>query len=106
MVCKYCRRIIDSNYQFCPYCGERVILETKSIKQTKPDLIGSNNTEANRFFTILLLIFVFPFGLFYMWLTRPFTKRTRWIISLAFIITSLLGFIMLIIGTSLPSYQG
>lgn len=103
MTCKYCNRTIDSRFQFCPYCGEKIMIDSLDSKTTKKDYIGCNNTESNRFFTILLLIFIFPFGLPYMWLTRPFTKKTRWIISLAFILTSLFGFIMIIVGTSLPS---
>lgn len=102
MTCKYCSRTIDSRFQFCPYCGEKITAENHDSKDIKKDYIGSNNSEANRFFTILMLVFIFPYGLPYMWITRPFTKKTRWIISLAFILTSLLGFIMIIVGTTLP----
>ena len=102
MICTYCSRKIETQYQFCPYCGEKIIKQNEDDKTQKVDYIGSNNTEANRFFTILLLTLIFPFGLFFMWVTRPFTKKTRWIISLSSMLTVLLGFIMIIVGTTLP----
>lgn len=102
MTCQYCSRTIDNHFQFCPYCGERIIIDQVKTSSVKKDYIGCNNSESNRFFTILLLIFVFPYGLPYMWITRPFTKKTRWIISLSFIIATMLGFLMILVGTTLP----
>ncbi|MBU1145367.1 MAG: hypothetical protein KJ971_05875 [Firmicutes bacterium] len=55
--------------------------------------------------TILLLIFIYPIGLLIMWAFLPFTKKTRWIISLCFLGAILLGFAVIIAWTSSPGYM-
>lgn len=73
------------------------------MKDTIKPLLNKQQIN-DRNWTIFLLIFYFPLGLPLMWIVRPFSKRTRWIISLSFLGAILLGFIMIIVWTTSPSY--
>jgi len=103
--CKMCGRQLSDDYQFCPYCGERNLNNSPSNRSCQEPLPRSgHNSDNNRLITILLLIFVFPYGLLYMWIVRPFTRKTRTIISLSFLLTSFFGLMALIFWTSSPGY--
>ena len=54
---------------------------------------------------ILLIIFFYPLGIPVMWMSGEFTKKTRWIITLSFILAIILGLASLILWTSSPDYM-
>lgn len=54
---------------------------------------------------ILLLIFFYPFGIPFMFITQTFSRKTRWIITLSFIIAIVLGLGAIILWTSGPGYM-
>ncbi len=66
--------------------------------------VSDRSTPEHRLKAILLLIFYFPAGLPYMWLTRPFRRKTQRIITACFLIAILLGFLMIIVWTTSPGY--
>lgn len=121
MHCQTCGRTISSDYQFCPYCGYAVdrfsnpIEASKKVEQTKPSSSSqpfhqtttTEDDSADKFLsliTVILLFVCFPIGLVFMWITKPFSRSTRWTISLILIIMSILGFALIIFWTSLPGY--
>ncbi len=53
---------------------------------------------------ILLIIFFYPLGIPVMWISGVFTKKTRWIITLSFVLAIILGLASLIFLTSSPGY--
>jgi uncharacterized membrane protein YvbJ len=99
-----CGRPVAESFQFCPYCGEKMTPRTFQNHQSH-SLKSEQDSTARRLIATLLLIFYFPLGLPYMWIMKPFSKKTRWIISLAFLSAILLGFTMIIIWTTLPGYS-
>jgi len=62
------------------------------------------NRQTFDVFSILLIIFYFPFGLPFMWLTKSFSKKTRWIITLSFVAAIVFGLGTIILWTSSPGY--
>lgn len=61
--------------------------------------------KTNEAFVILFIIFFYPFGLPYMWLTKAFTKKTRWIVTISFLAAIIIGLASLIIWTISPGYE-
>ena len=53
---------------------------------------------------ILLIIFFYPAGIPLMWILGVFTKKTRWIVTLSFLIAIILGLGSIILWTSSPGY--
>ena len=64
-----------------------------------------NRKQTYNLLSILFLIFFYPLGLPFMWITNSFTKKTRWVITLWFIATIILGLIALILFTSGHGYE-
>ena len=64
----------------------------------------NNNNQTNNVITIVFIIFFYPFGIPYMWVTKAFSKKTRWIITLSFIFAIIFGLGSLILWTSSPGY--
>ena len=54
--------------------------------------------------SVIFLIFFYPFGLPFMWVTGSFDKKARWIITLWFVVTIIIGLAALILFTSSPGY--
>ncbi len=54
--------------------------------------------------TVLLLVFYFPLGIPVMWILGVFTRKTRWIITMSFVIAIILGLGSIILWTSSPGY--
>ncbi len=55
-----------------------------------------------KFITIFLIILFYPIGLTIMWVLRVFTKKTRWIITISFIVAIILGLGSLVLLTKGP----
>lgn len=121
MQCPTCGKEISSDYQFCPYCGytvDRFSLSTE--KKTKSHNYSSNHSSSTsgsnavqddgsteKFLAILsviLLVLHFPIGIVFMWVTKSFSKSTRWLITWILVITSILGLLLIIVWTSSPNY--
>ncbi len=47
--------------------------------------------DLKKFLVISLIIIFYPFGILVMWISRTFTKKTRWIITLSFGLAIILG---------------
>jgi len=103
--CNFCGNEVLPSAKYCPACGNK--LEFDSIQTGKPESKEtiSDNSSKNQLITILLLIFFYPVGLPYMWVSKPFTKKTRVAITLCFIGAIFLGFVMIILWTSSPGYS-
>ncbi|MGD9887506.1 MAG: hypothetical protein AB7T03_06075 [Bacilli bacterium] len=106
--CNRCKNTIYSSQKYCGNCGKELSASDFSTNQYQGyhAMDKGYNSSENRMITILLLIFVYPVGLIYMWVTRPFTKTTRIIISTILLGMAFLGLLLIIIWTSLPGYQG
>jgi len=114
--CRTCGHEVKPADQYCPNCGRRLdqyTIPAPQQPQTQanpfqtpppPSLVDRRDDGATRTLCILMLIFFYPAGLIYMWIFRPFTKKTRWIITLSFLGAILLGFIMIIWWTTMPGY--
>ena len=55
-----------------------------------------------KFAVILLIIFFYPLGIPVMWILGVFTKKTRWIITISFIVAIIIGLGSLVLFTSGP----
>ena len=64
----------------------------------------NNKNRTNKVIAILFLIFFYPFGIPYMWVTKAFSKKTSWIITLSFLAAIIVGLSALIFMTSGPDY--
>lgn len=64
----------------------------------------NKSNELKNVVAILLIIFYFPLGVPFMWVTKSFSKKTRWIITLSFIAAIVLGLGTIILWTSSPGY--
>lgn len=121
MHCQTCGRVISSEYQFCPHCGyavDRFSLPKEMVKKeekspfNKTGTPGSGTTTKDddstekfiALIAVILLIFHFPIGLLFMWITKSFSRSTRWVITLVLLLVSLFGFIVVIWWTSSPGY--
>jgi len=102
--CQICGRKIGNDDHFCLFCGERVepIFSNSTLKLQE----NFSDRPKNKLIAILLLIFLYPIGLPYMWMTKPFTPKTSRAITFWFLGAIIFGFIGIIIWTSLPGYQG
>lgn len=101
----YGRKQFGSEITYCPNCGQNKTIENDPIyRNIIPEKTVAKSNQSNEVLTTLLLIFCFPIGLLVMWVLEPYTKKTRWIISLIFIVTSFLGFLMILLWTSMPGY--
>ncbi len=60
--------------------------------------------QGNNLLTIIFLIFFYPFGIPYMWVTKAFCKKTRWIVTLSFIGAIIIGLAAIIFMTTGPGY--
>lgn len=63
-----------------------------------------NKSQTNNVITTIFLIFLYPFGIPYMWVTKAFSKKTRWIITLSFVLAIVIGLSAIIFWTSGPDY--
>ncbi|MFK5883048.1 MAG: hypothetical protein QM489_01770 [Candidatus Izemoplasma sp.] len=50
----------------------------------------------------LVIIFFYPLGLPLMFITKTFTRKTRWIITLIFVVAIVLGLLALILLSGQP----
>lgn len=78
--------------KFCPKCGNpsrQIIME----QQRKPSITGQS------WFVILMLIFVFPIGLFFMWKNKKFPKAVCIIITVLWSVLVILFGIGVIVGS-------
>ncbi len=99
--CATCNQWIKEEDAFCWNCGKAIEpLSMQSMSSEKP-----NSVNPYEIVTLLFLILAFPVGLLMMWVFQPFTKRTRWIISIILVGTSLLGMLLIILWTSMPGYM-
>ncbi len=103
--CKFCGTEVLPSNKYCPSCGNK--LEPDSSQNRKPESKApfSDDSPRNQLITILLLIFLYPIGLPYMWVSKPFTKKTRLIITLCFLGAVVLGLAMIILWTTGPGYS-
>ncbi len=108
MKCEYCRADIKITDNVCSQCGNVISLAYKDAYTAKfTSQYNGNKQQSNPLISIVVifsLIFFFPVGLLIMWILRPFTRRTRWIISLLFIGAVVFGFGLIIWWTTLPGY--
>ena len=63
-----------------------------------------NKKQTTNLISILILIFYFPFGIPFMWITGSFSLKTRWIVTLSFIAAIVIGLGSIILWTSSPGY--
>lgn len=101
--CKDCGNVIVSKNNYCGNCGRELTSVDFYVPKTLDKNSGNNSTE-NQIATILLLIFIYPIGLLYMWISRPFTKTTRFAISAILIGMALFGLGLIIWWTTRPGY--
>ncbi|MBD1399048.1 zinc ribbon domain-containing protein [Pontibacter sp. JH31] len=94
--CPSCGSSIDSNVSFCPDCGTK-INQSVSINQGLPSAAAKMNENNkwydNKLLTHILLMFMFPVGLFALWKTKTIAKW--WKITATCIVT-----LMVVIGFS------
>lgn len=64
----------------------------------------NNKKQTTNLISILILIFHFPFGIPFMWITGSFSLKTRWIVTLSFIAAIVIGLGSIILWTSSPGY--
>ncbi|MFA7144849.1 MAG: hypothetical protein WC088_06270 [Candidatus Izemoplasmatales bacterium] len=99
------KQIRSQNYDcYCHNRGERFDPILSHSMPHSPLFLAAE--KRHHFIAIILLIFFFPMGLPYMWLTKPFTPKTSQIITFWFLGTIVFGFITLILWTASPRYQG
>ena len=72
--CPFCGNNIDDDTLYCRSCGKRIY----------PELRTNKRGSGKEVWIVLLLIFMWPIGLISMWLTKTFSQKTRWIITLIF----------------------
>ncbi|MBU0996453.1 MAG: hypothetical protein KKE16_00235 [Firmicutes bacterium] len=98
--CTNCSEWIKEEDKYCFHCGVKVeqTLKPEGINRKKNDI------HPYEVVTVLFLILSFPIGLLIMWIFRPFSRNTRWIISVILIGISLLGLLLIILWTSSPGY--
>lgn len=72
--CPFCGNNIDDDTLYCRGCGKKIY----------PDLRINKKESRKEVWIVLLLIFMWPIGLISMWLTKTFSKKARWIITLIF----------------------
>ncbi|HBP25755.1 MAG TPA: hypothetical protein DD618_02245 [Acholeplasmatales bacterium] len=103
--CTFCGKTVYPSSKYCPSCGNK--LEPVSFPNPKLELKESlsDNSQRNQLITILLLIFLYPVGLPYMWVSKPFAKKTRLIITICFLGAVFLGLMMIILWTTSPGYS-
>ncbi|KFZ26619.1 MAG: hypothetical protein KQ78_01144 [Candidatus Izimaplasma bacterium HR2] len=61
--------------------------------------------QTNNILSVIFLIFFYPFGIPYMWVTKSFSNKTRWIITIYLIVMIVLGLAALILFTSSHGYR-
>jgi len=103
MKCEYCQNEMNMTDRFCPHCG--MSPSSKYIDYQAKQIKKKENEPIINLFVTLAIIFVFPIGVPLMWMLDSYSLKTRWIITLSFVITSLLGFVMIIVWTSSPGYR-
>lgn len=102
MKCEYCQKEMNLVDRFCPHCG---MSPTKKYIDYQSNIIKKKQNEPVMNWLIgLAILFVFPIGIPLMWMLGVYSFKTRVIVTLAFVITSLLGFLMIILWTSSPGY--
>lgn len=72
--CPFCGNNIDDDTLYCRCCGKKIYPYSRINK----------NGSGKEVWIILLLIFMWPIGLISMWLTKTFSNKARWIITLIF----------------------
>lgn len=95
-VCNHRRRATDSD---CSQCGYSYPISSPFSRNTQSRVYASQKVTT---LAILLLIFIYPFGLPFMWASGVFTRRTRWIFTLSFLLAIILGFLMIFLWTASP----
>lgn len=68
--------------------------------QTSPNLTQNNNKTLNTVIAIILLLFVFPAGLIYMWLATSWSKGFKWFLTLFFPVLFGLGLGLMFINNA------
>ncbi|MGD9910224.1 MAG: hypothetical protein AB7U79_06445 [Candidatus Izemoplasmatales bacterium] len=102
MKCEYCQKEMNLGDRFCSHCG---MSPTKKYIDYQASIIKKQQNEPLIKWIIgLTIAFVFPIGVPLMWMLEVYTLKTRVIVTLAFVISSLLGFIMIIVWTTSPGY--
>ena len=74
------------------------ILENKS-PQEQPNSPKNGNSGASSIIAILLLLFLFPIGLIYMWIAAPWSKGFKWALTFIFVILPI-GLLLTIMSLS------
>jgi len=101
----YGRKQFGNEITYCPNCGQKIEHQTTPIYTNSiTDATVERPNRTLEVVTTLFLIFWFPIGLLVMWVSKPYTKKTRWIISLCFLIPAFLGFLIVLLWTSMPGY--
>ena len=81
MFCEKCGNELKNDENFCSKCGQKVNVPTNAIKSEK------NKFYQTTWFTILMLIFFFPVGIFLVWKYNKFgSKKTKIIITVCALI--------------------
>ena len=62
------------------------------------------NKKLTTTLVILSIIFFYPAGIPLMFITKTFERKTRWIITLSFLLAIVIGLSALIFMTSSPDY--
>ena len=63
-----------------------------------------NKSQTNNVITAVFIILFYPFGIPYMWITKAYSNKTRWIITIYLIVMIILGLSALILFTSGHGY--
>jgi uncharacterized membrane protein YvbJ len=103
--CNFCGKEVLPTDKYCRACGNQLEFDSLQTQKPKSKETFSDNSSKNQLITILLLIFLYPVGLPYMWVSKPFTKKTRLIITVCFLGAIFFGLVMIILWTTSPGYS-
>lgn len=84
MYCKNCGEKIDGDNKFCSNCGEKIELDENDENVNNDNLPNDSQNKSkwyyNKWFVILSLVIFFPLGLFLLFKSNQFGKKSKIII--------------------------